>query len=70
MNFNAGWLSLMMIGSGLGFVYFNFGRKNNRIAFIVFGIALMMLGYFIDSVWILLVTTLLLAAGPFLVKKV
>ena len=69
MNINAGWLVLMLLGSGLGFVYFNYGRKNHKLAFILFGLGLMMIGYFFDSVWALTVTTVLLAAGPFAMKK-
>ncbi|MFY7930253.1 MAG: amino acid transport protein [Oligoflexus sp.] len=69
MSVDVGWLILVLFTSGLGLIYFNFGRKNSRPAFLFFGMALMMYGYFIDSTLALGLIGAGLAAGPFLVTK-
>lgn len=69
MNFDPGWIFFMLITSGLGFIYFQYGRKNARFSFIVFGLALMFCAYFAHTALALGITGLILAAGPFIYKK-
>lgn len=69
MTINLPWLLLVLLGSGLGFVYFNHGRKTNRVRFMLFGAALMIVAYFFDSSVILGLVTGALLAGPFIVNR-
>ncbi|WP_218110253.1 hypothetical protein [Oligoflexus tunisiensis] len=53
MNFDPGFIMLAAIFSGLGFVYFHYGRKQAKIMLIVIGLVLMVYPYFLDSkIWL------------------
>jgi hypothetical protein len=48
------WLFLSLFPSGLGFVLFVYGRKQQRWPLVAFGIALMTYPYFAQSIAMLL----------------
>jgi hypothetical protein len=48
------WLFLSLFPSGLGFVLFVYGRKQQRWPLVAFGIALMAYPYFAQSIAMLL----------------
>ena len=49
MNFDPTWLFLSLIPSGLGFVLFTYGRKQERWPQLVAGLIFMVYPYFTDS---------------------
>ena len=56
MNLDATWLILSLIPSGVGFVLFVYGRKQQRIPQLVAGLALMIYPYFTPTATSMLVT--------------
>ena len=50
MSFEPTWLFLSLFPSGLGFVLFVYGKKQQRWTLIAFGIAFMVYPYFTASV--------------------
>jgi hypothetical protein len=57
MSVDPTWLFLSLIPSGIGFVLFTYGKKQERWAHLAAGLALMVYPYFATS------TTALLAVG-------
>lgn len=51
MDFSFGSLVCSMLVTGVGFVFFKYGRKRSRPMFLIFGIAMMIYPYFIDNVY-------------------
>ncbi len=49
MDFDPGFLLLSVIFSGIGFVYFTYGRKQSKIPTLILGIVMMVYPYFLDS---------------------
>ena len=49
MSFDPGLLLLSLVPSGIGFVLFVYGKKQQRIAQLVAGIALMVYPYFVST---------------------
>jgi len=50
MSFDPMWLFLSLIPSGIGFVLFVYGRKQDRLPQLVAGLVLMVYPYFATSV--------------------
>jgi hypothetical protein len=50
MNFDPTWLFLSLIPSGIGFVLFTYGRKQDRWPQMAGGVALMIYPYFATTV--------------------
>ncbi len=69
MNLDPGWIFFMLMTSGMGFIYFQYGRKNSRYPFLLAGIGLMMAAYFAHTATSLGVVGLVLTAAPFIYKK-
>ncbi|HXQ78065.1 MAG TPA: hypothetical protein VN797_07650 [Gemmatimonadaceae bacterium] len=59
MSLDPGLLFLSLITSGLGFVLFTYGRKQERYPQVAAGVALMVYPYFVPS----LIANLLVGAG-------
>ncbi len=56
MTFDPAWLFFSLIPSGIGFVLFVYGKKQERIPQLTGGIALMVYPYFTSSIiWMLIV---------------
>ena len=52
-----------MIVSGVGFVFFNLGRKRSRPIYLIFGIIMMVYPYFVENVyWMLLIASAMCGA--------
>lgn len=59
MSFDPGTLFLSLVTSGIGFVLFMYGRKQDRIPQLIGGIVLMIYPYFVSS----LLMNVLVGAG-------
>lgn len=60
MNFDLAFFMLALIFSAIGFVYFQYGRKQAQIPMIISGLALMVFPYFLDSkIWLVVIGTVL-----------
>lgn len=70
MNLDPAWIFVMLLSSGFGFVYFQYGRKNSRFPFIICGLALMFAAYFVDTPLKLSLISIALGAGPFVYQKI
>ncbi len=54
MNLSFGNIMGSMLVSGVGFVFFQYGRKRSRNLFLIFGIIMMIYPYFIEEwTWML-----------------
>jgi hypothetical protein len=61
MNLDAGSLFTSLIVSGIGFVLFTYGRKQQRMPHLVSGLVLMIFPYFVGGVfWMIAITAALL----------
>jgi hypothetical protein len=49
MNFDPTWLFLSLIPSGVGFVLFTYGKKQERWPYLVAGLIFIVYPYFTDS---------------------
>jgi hypothetical protein len=59
-----------MFVSGIGFVFFNYGRKKTRPLFLIFGAAMMIYPYFItDFLWMTGIAVFLTAVLYWLKKR-
>ena len=63
MNFDPTWLFLSLIPSGVGYIFFTYGRKQGRIPQLVAGIALMVYPYFTGSNALLLGVGVMIGAA-------
>lgn len=64
MNIDIGFFMLSFIFGAVGFVYFNYGRKQALIPQIIIGLTLMVYPYFLDSKLWLVIIGLCLSALP------
>jgi hypothetical protein len=64
MNFSVPNLVVSFLFSGLGYVYFSFGRKMSRLVYAISGLVLMVYPYFISSMGLLVAVGLVLAVIP------
>ena len=62
MSFDATWLMLSLIPSGVGFVLFVYGKKQGEWALLVGGLLLMIYPYFTETVPALIGVGVVLAA--------
>ena len=62
MNFDATWLMLSLIPSGIGFVLFVYGKKQGEWPLLVGGLLLMIYPYFTETVPALIGVGVMLAA--------
>jgi len=60
-------LFIGMIAGSFGVAYFVYGKRTEKMIFLLVGVALCIYPYFIESVIWLLVVGLLLLAAPFLI---
>ena len=60
MDIDAGSLIAGFLVSGVGYVFFNYGRKMGRPIHLGTGLILMVYPYFIPTVWVMLVIGALL----------
>lgn len=66
MELDASSLIAGFVVSGVGFVFFNYGRKMGRPIHVVTGLLLMVYPYFVPTVWIMLVIGALVCALNYL----
>jgi hypothetical protein len=57
------WLFLSLIPSGIGFVLFVYGRKQQRLPHLLAGLAFMVYPYFTPSILSMLLVGVLLGTG-------
>lgn len=70
MSLDPGLLFFSLITSGVGFVLFMYGKKQDRMPQLVAGIVLMVYPYFVpDLLWNVIVFVLILAATWIAVKQ-
>jgi hypothetical protein len=69
LGFDAAELIVALIASAVGFIYFQYGRKQAQINLIVCGIALMVYPYVVSSAWVSAVVGGVIAAVPFTVWR-
>ena len=62
-------LFLALFTSVLGMAYAVYGKKQTQPAFLISGLILMFIGYFIDSVWLTILIFVVLAVGPFFFRQ-
>ena len=55
--------------SAVGLAYLTFGKKNGRIMFMLFGLMIMAVGYFIESFWLNLTISTALSITLLLLKN-
>jgi len=59
-----------MVASGIGFVFYKYGRRQGRTVFVAIGAVLFVISYFITNIfWLIGVTAGLCALLYFLVKR-
>ena len=63
MNFDPTWLFLSMIPSGIGFVLFVYGKKQQRWPHMVAGIVFSIYPYFTPSILVMVVVGIALGTG-------
>jgi hypothetical protein len=66
VDLDAGSLIAGFVVSGVGFVFFNYGRKMGRPLHVITGLVLMVYPYFIPTVWVMLVIGAALCALNYL----
>jgi len=70
MSLDPGLLFLSLIASGVGFVLFMYGKKQDRMPQLVAGIVLMVYPYFVpDLLWNVIVFVAIVAATWIAVKQ-
>ena len=65
MILDANWLILSMIPSGIGFVLFVYGKKQQRWPQLVGGIAMMVYPYFTPTITSMLIIGMLIGAAVY-----
>ena len=63
MNFDPTWLFLSLIPSGIGFVLFVYGKKQQRWPHMVAGIVFSIYPYFTPSILVMVVVGIALGTG-------
>ena len=58
-------LFLALFTSVVGMAYTVYGKKQAQPAFLISGVILMFIGYFVYSVWLTILIFAVLGAGPF-----
>ena len=70
MDIDAGSLIAGFLVSGVGYVFFNYGRKMGRPIHLITGLLLMVYPYFIPTVWVMvLIGVLLCGLNYFAVQR-
>ena len=68
MNFDVPLLLVGMIFSGIGFVYFSYGKRMQKFNLMASGLVLMVCPYFTENMVSTVIVGLILSALPFLLK--
>jgi hypothetical protein len=58
-----------VVSGAVGVAYFVYGKRQQRIAFLAAGVGLCVYPYLVDGPFLLILTGLVLLAGPFLVDR-
>lgn len=69
MDLSFGYIFTSLIVSGIGWVYFSYGRKQKTPVPLVIGLVLMVFPYFVQGVIAQLLIAAVLMAVPYLVGK-
>jgi hypothetical protein len=69
VNFDASTLIAGFVVSGVGFVFFSYGRKMGRAPHVVAGLVLMVFPYFVPGVWLMLAIAALLCGLLYLATR-
>jgi hypothetical protein len=69
VNFDPAWLFLSLIPSGIGFVLFVYGRKQQRLTHLIAGIAFTVYPWFTPSVTALVGIGVILGVGLWLAVR-
>lgn len=68
MNFDAETIIISLVTSGIGYIFFAYGRRLNKVPVILCGVALMAFPYVVDGLWPRIAVGAALTAAPFLFK--
>lgn len=68
MDFDVSLIISGLIFSGVGFVYFTYGRKQKKTELLVLGIVLMVYPYFVSSLIVSICIGAILSLLPFLLR--
>ncbi len=69
MNLSLPNILIMLVGSGVGYVYLSWARTESDVPLAVSGLALMVYSYFVSAlVWLVLIGALL-AIAPFAYRR-
>ena len=63
MNFDPTWLFVSLIPSGIGFVLFVYGKKQQRLPHLLAGIAFTVYPYFTPSILMMVIVGVALGTG-------
>ena len=69
MNFDPTWLFLSLIPSGIGFVLFVYGRKQQRWPHLLAGIVFTIYPYFTPSIFVMVLVGVALGTGLWLAVR-
>ena len=69
MNFDVPNIVVMLIFSGIGFVYLSYGRKLGEFDFIISGVLLMVYSYFTPSVLWTVIVGAIITAIPYIRRR-
>ena len=69
MNFDPTWLFLSLIPSGIGFVLFVYGRKQQRWPHLLAGIVFTIYPYFTPSILVMVLVGVALGTGLWLAVR-
>ncbi len=69
MSFDPSWIMVELVVSGVGFVLFTYGRKQQRVPQVAAGVLFMVYPFFVSSVTGLTVGACLLLGGLWLALR-
>jgi len=69
MDMSFGSLAGSLFVSGVGFVFFNYGRKKTRPMFLIFGIIMMIYPYFVSGFFLMIGIAALMCAILYWLSK-
>ena len=58
----------MLVFSGVGYVYFSYGKRQSKLQIMVCGLILMVYTYFVDSLATTIGVGVVLTAAPFILR--
>ena len=62
-------LLIIFLFSGVGFVYFVYGKKQTDLLFMLDGVALMLYPYLVSGLTLMILLGVILSALPFVIRR-